>query len=219
MVALGLVERAQLLVVLRLVRRSSPRTHTAPGRTCRRCCTGGPCGTRPTAPAARCSSRPSSRCSGRSCRSWRRRTRARAVPGSAAPIRGARRRRRCARTPRPTAGRCRCRAAVRRARPCRRPSSIAPDGLCGVLIISIRVLRRDRGAHPLPVRREGLRIQRHVHGARAGQVDRRLVAVVAGVEHDHFVARRAPRRGSRRRSPRLAPEVTVISVSASGRQP
>ena len=50
-------------------------------------------------------------------------------------------------------------------------------------------LRRDGRAHAVPVHREGLRIQRHVHGARAGQVDGRFVAVVGRVQHDDLFAR------------------------------
>ena len=50
-------------------------------------------------------------------------------------------------------------------------------------------LRGDRIAHLLPIRRKGFGIERHVHRARTGEVDRRLVAVVARIEHDHFLAR------------------------------
>jgi hypothetical protein len=49
-------------------------------------------------------------------------------------------------------------------------------------------LRRDRRAHRVPVGREGERVQRDVHCLRPGEVDRRFVAVVAGVEDDHLVA-------------------------------
>ena len=87
-------------------------------------------------------------------------------------------------------------------------SSIAPDGLCGLLIISIRV----RG---VIASRTACQSGAKVRGSSgtctaraAGQVDRRLVAVVAGIEHDHFVARAhdggdgiEDRLGSRRRSP------------------
>jgi hypothetical protein len=48
--------------------------------------------------------------------------------------------------------------------------------------------RGDRGTYRVPVRREAERIQRDMHRLRAGQVDRRFVAVVAGVEDDHLVA-------------------------------
>jgi hypothetical protein len=47
----------------------------------------------------------------------------------------------------------------------------------------------DGGADAVPVHREIDRVQRHVHRAAAGQVDRRLVAVVARVEHHDFLAR------------------------------
>src|SRR3546814_8605332 len=63
--------------------------------------------------------------------------------------------------------------------------SIAPDGLCGLLIISIRVLgviasftRCQSGAKVAG--------SSGTCTARAGQVDRRLVAVVGRVEHDHL---------------------------------
>ena len=125
---------------------------------------------------------------------------------SAAPLRARGRRRRCARRPRPTTAGCRCRAAARPAR-MSSAANIAPDGLCGELIISRRVFGVIAARDQAPVGREGRRVERHVHGAAAGQVDRRLVAVVARVEHDHFVARAAPPRRSRRRSPRVAPEV------------
>ena len=49
--------------------------------------------------------------------------------------------------------------------------------------------RRDRRAQAIPIDREIGRIQGHVHAHSAGQVDGRLIAVVAGIEHDHFVAR------------------------------
>ena len=50
-------------------------------------------------------------------------------------------------------------------------------------------LRRDRIAHALPVRREVAWIERHMHRAPAVELDRGLVAVVARIEHDDFVAR------------------------------
>ncbi|MNI23995.1 hypothetical protein D3C73_776000 [compost metagenome] len=47
--------------------------------------------------------------------------------------------------------------------------------------------RGDRRTHAVPVDGEGLRIQRHVHRRGTGQLDRRFVAVVGRVEHDHFL--------------------------------
>ena len=49
--------------------------------------------------------------------------------------------------------------------------------------------RRDRGPDAREVGRETAGRQRHMHGHTAGQHDVRLVAVIAGVEHDDFVAR------------------------------
>ena len=48
--------------------------------------------------------------------------------------------------------------------------------------------RGDRGIQTVPVHRKIDRVQRHVHADATGQIDGRLVAVVAGVEHDHFIA-------------------------------
>ncbi|MNE10157.1 hypothetical protein D3C80_1028580 [compost metagenome] len=49
--------------------------------------------------------------------------------------------------------------------------------------------RADRVLQPLPVDGEVRQRQRHVHAAPAGQFHRGLVAVVAGIEDDHLVAR------------------------------
>ena len=62
-------------------------------------------------------------------------------------------------------------------------------GLCGELMMIARVrgssaaAMRSKSGRKLPAR------QRHMDRRCAGQHDVRLVAVVAGVEHDHFVAR------------------------------
>ncbi len=48
--------------------------------------------------------------------------------------------------------------------------------------------RRDRRLHLAPVHCERPRIQRHMHGARTGQLDGGLIAVVSRVEHDHLLA-------------------------------
>ena len=78
-------------------------------------------------------------------------------------------------------------AAAPRAGRSPRASSSAPLGLCGELTMTRRVRSFSARAQPLPVDREiGLR-QRQVDGAAAGQRDRRLVGVVARVEHDDFV--------------------------------
>ncbi len=50
-------------------------------------------------------------------------------------------------------------------------------------------LRGHGGADPRPVRRKRLRIQRHVYRAGAGQLDRRVIAVVGRVKHDHLFTR------------------------------
>jgi hypothetical protein len=119
-------------------RGSSRRTHAAPGRSCRRCCIGGPCGTRRTG-------------------GWRDAVAdlpAGAVVGLAETgdderafaqfgiaqrrFVAARRRTRCVRRPRRTAadvGVAQDRGDARHVR----AESIAPDGLCGLLIISMRV--------------------------------------------------------------------------------
>jgi hypothetical protein len=61
--------------------------------------------------------------------------------------------------------------------------------------------RGHGGAHCRPIDSERLRIQRHVHRTAAGEVDGGLVAVVAGVEDDHLLAR--PNHGGDRIEDRL----------------
>jgi len=46
----------------------------------------------------------------------------------------------------------------------------------------------DRRPHARPVDTESGRVERQVHGLRTGQFDRRLIAVVGRIEHDHLVA-------------------------------
>ena len=77
----------------------------------------------------------------------------------------------------------------RSVRPCRRRRASRRKDCAGVLMKSIRVRGLIGLAHlaASPTRKIE-RIERDVHRLRPGQVDRRLVAVVAGVEHDHLVA-------------------------------
>ena len=49
--------------------------------------------------------------------------------------------------------------------------------------------RRDRGGDAVEVRAEAAGRQRHAHHAAAGQFDVGHVAVVAGLQHDHLIAR------------------------------
>ena len=94
-----------------------------------------------------------------------------------------------------------------------------PLGLCGVLMMMARV----RGVMAAAIASKSGRKVPGVSGTctavRAGQADVRVVAVVAGLEHDHLVARVAPgqdrredglRRAGRDRD--LAARVVAVAV-------
>ena len=66
--------------------------------------------------------------------------------------------------------------------------STDPVGLCGVLIIRSRVLRRDRAPDGVPVDRIVRKPQRDDDRHAAVQLDGGHVRVVARLEDDHFVA-------------------------------
>ena len=78
--------------------------------------------------------------------------------------------------------------------------------------------RRQRGGEPWPIHGKRGRLQGDAFEYAAGQRDRRRIAVVAGIEADHFVAGAHQRAdGGEQRS--VAPAVTVTSAVASGCQP
>ena len=90
-----------------------------------------------------------------------------------------------------------------------------PLGLCGELTMMARV----RGESAAAIRsKSGAKLPGRsgtCTGVAAGELDVRVVAVVAGVEHDHFVARVRSAPGSAVRIAWVAPAVTVISVAGS----